>query len=106
MNPYDDELGRSCCGVYDCVEVEAHVVEQGAGFVIVNVNGVQMKLPQGDKDEYTGRTHFHSNDNTDYWCYNWVRNGMGKSGLRSISGIKAPALIPENTRCVFISFGG
>lgn len=106
MNPYDDERGRACCGIYDCVEVEARVIEQRAGLVIVDVNGVQMKLPQGNKNEYTGRTHFHSNDNTDYWCYNWKRNEMGDSGLKSVGGILAPALTPENTRCVFISFGG
>jgi hypothetical protein len=104
MNPYKDENGYSCCGIYDCVEVQAKVLEQGIGYVIVIVDGVRMKLPQG-KGKFIGKTHFHSNDNTDYWCFGEKYN-RARSGKFSVGGRAAPVITPKNTRCVFISFGG
>jgi hypothetical protein len=104
MNQYKDEKGYGCCGIYDCVEVDAKVVSQGPGFVIVDVDGVVMKLPQA-KGEYLGKTHFHSNDNTDYWCFSYTALNDG-TGAASVGGQPSPAIKKENTRCVFISFGG
>jgi len=121
MNKYKNEQGYGCCGVRDCIPVKAHVIEQGPGYVVVDVNGVEMRLPQSGKP-YWGKTHFISDD-VDYWCFEFDYEGTEPSDTGIGDGtflwpeprIRPAAFKPhrpipeislENTRCVFISFGG
>ena len=123
MNPYKTDEGYGCCGINDCIQVQAHALQQGPGWVLVSVNGVEMRLPQGEGN-YIGKTHFISDD-VDYWCYesdmfepigtpgNLFPEGGTKliqpvfSILPASHGVHGlPEINAENTRCAFISFGG
>lgn len=117
MSGYMTDQGGSCCGTYDCAEVEAKLISQTATTMTVEVEGVVMTLPQVQKP-FWGKTHFQSHDNQAYWCFRSMLmcgydmedvqgcvDPVSPSGLYSVTGEPAPAITPENTICVFIPFG-
>jgi hypothetical protein len=118
MAGYKDDKGNSCCGVYDCAEVEAKVLYQTPNSVVVKIEGVELELPQVRKPMW-GKTHFHTHDQYAYWCFLAIDNHcdglMGDAnclrptspvGIYSVNGTSsAPEITEENTICLFIPFG-
>ncbi len=87
--------------------VKARVLAQYEGKIAVEVNGKELVLNQG-RGDFVGAVHFHGNDTHDYWCWVGGSDERGNpEGERSVKGgLLAPLINGNNTRCLFISFGG
>jgi hypothetical protein len=88
IDHYRNASGGSCCGVRDCVTVEARLVEDRGRTWLAEVNGTFVELPKGS-------VHL-SQEPIAYWCY------QGRVPCRP----PQLEISPVCGRCLFVAIGG
>jgi hypothetical protein len=88
IDRYRSANGSLCCGVRDCVEVTARLVEDRGRTWLAEVNGRLVELPNGS-------VHV-SHEPTAYWCY----QGQGTCLPPQLD------ISPGCGRCLFLAVGG
>jgi len=80
--------GASCCGVWDCMQVEARLVEEWGTVWLAEVNGRFVELPKGS-------VHL-SQEPIAYWCHlGWEPCQPPQLQISPVCG-----------RCLFVAVGG
>ena len=88
IDHYRNARGASCCGIRDCVTVEARLVEDRGKTWLAEVNGTFVELPKGS-------VHL-SQEPVAYWCY------QGQAPCQPPQLDISPAC----GRCLFVAVGG
>jgi hypothetical protein len=88
IDHYRSAGGGACCGVRDCVTVEARLVEDRGRTWLAEVNGTFVELPKGS-------VHL-SQEPIAYWCH------QGRESCRPPQLEISPAC----GRCLFVAVGG
>jgi hypothetical protein len=88
IDHYRNASGSYCCGVRDCVTVEARLVEDRGRTWLAEVNGTLIDLPKGS-------VHL-SQEPIAYWCH------QGWAPCRPPQLDISPAC----GRCLFVAIGG
>jgi hypothetical protein len=88
IDHYRNANGASCCGIRDCVQVHARLVEDRGTVWLAEINGTFVEIPKGS-------VHL-SQEPSAYWCH------QGQLSCRP----PQLEISPVCGRCLFVAVGG